>query len=62
MERSSPARMKIAPLPFLSDSDTRNVAVPFADKNPKKVGLPDCLKDAHLMTLRATDARNTKLY
>jgi hypothetical protein len=54
--------MKIAPLPFLSDSDTRNVAVPFADKNPKKVGLPDCLKDAHLMTLRATDARNTKLY
>jgi len=29
--------MKIAPFPFLSDSDTHNVAVPLADKNPKKV-------------------------
>lgn len=26
-------------LPFLSDSDIRNVAVPAADKNPKKVGI-----------------------
>ena len=31
--------MKIAPLPFLSDSNTDNVAVPIADKNPKKIGL-----------------------
>jgi hypothetical protein len=30
--------MKIAPLPFLSDSNTDNVAVPVEDKNPKKIG------------------------
>ena len=29
----------IAPFPFSSDSDTHNVAVPLADKNPKKVGI-----------------------
>jgi hypothetical protein len=33
------AHMKIAPLPFLSDSNTDNVAVPVEDKNPKKIGL-----------------------
>jgi hypothetical protein len=37
--RNSPARVKFAPLPFLSDSDTHNVAVPLADKNPQKVGI-----------------------
>jgi hypothetical protein len=33
------AHMKIAPLPFLSDSNIDNVEVPIADKNPKKIGL-----------------------
>jgi hypothetical protein len=33
------AHMKIAPLPFLSDSNTGNVAVPVEDKNPKKIRL-----------------------
>jgi hypothetical protein len=31
--------MKIAPLPFLFDSDTDDVAVPEHAKNPKKIGL-----------------------
>jgi hypothetical protein len=39
--RSSPAHLKIAPLPSLSDSDTHNVAVPLADKNRKKIRLVD---------------------
>jgi len=31
--------VKIALSPLYIDSDTRNVAVPFADKNPKNVEL-----------------------
>jgi hypothetical protein len=33
------AHVKIAPLPFISDSNTDDVAVPVADKNPKKLDL-----------------------
>ena len=33
------AHMKNRAFSFLSDSNTNNVAVPIADKNPKKIGL-----------------------
>jgi hypothetical protein len=38
--------MKIAPLPFSSDSNADKVAVPIADKNPKKIGLVEWAKFA----------------